>query len=101
MGGFTILSGFILAFCLPDSFKRPHSTFAPKWDMFTEREIYILNKRVRLDDPAKGRKKKSIGKAAFKKTVSLSDLGYSQRSQLICSTVQQLENVGTSSDYPV
>jgi hypothetical protein len=69
MGGFTILSGCVLGFCLPDSFKNPHSTFAPKWDIFTEREIYILNKRVKLDDPAKGKKKKRIGLPAFKKAV--------------------------------
>jgi MFS family permease len=70
MGSFTILCGFILGFFLPDSFKNPHSTFAPKWNIFTEREIYILNKRVKMDDPAKGRKKKSIGLPAFKKAVS-------------------------------
>ena len=70
MGAFTILSGCVLGCCLPDSFKNPHSTFLPKWDMFSEREIYILNKRVKLDDPAKGKKKKSIGAAAFKKAFS-------------------------------
>jgi MFS family permease len=70
MGIFTILSGCILGFCLPDSFKNPHSTFLPKWKMFSEREIHILNSRVLLDDPAKGRKKKSIGRPAFKKAVS-------------------------------
>jgi MFS family permease len=69
MGGFTILSGCVLGLCLPDSFKNPHSTFAPKWDIFTDREIYILNKRVKLDDPAKGKKKKRIGLPAFKKAV--------------------------------
>ena len=71
MGGFTCLSGFILGFFLPDSFKRPHSTFLPKVNIFTERELHILNSRVLLDDPMKGRKKKSIGLAAFKKLVSL------------------------------
>lgn len=69
MGLFTILSGAILGFFLPDSFKHPRSTFLPKWDIFTEREIYILNKRVTLDDPAKGKKKKNIGRTAFKKAV--------------------------------
>jgi MFS family permease len=69
MGVFTLLCGCVLGFCLPDSFKNPHSTFLPKWNMFSEREIYILNKRVKLDDPAKGRKKKNIGLSAFKKAV--------------------------------
>jgi predicted MFS family arabinose efflux permease len=67
MGGFTIVSGFVLGFCLPDSFKRPHPTFLPKWKMFTDREIHILRTRVHLDEPAKSRKKKRIGLAAFKK----------------------------------
>ncbi|KAJ4376418.1 hypothetical protein N0V83_001701 [Neocucurbitaria cava] len=67
MGGFTILSGFVLGFCLPDSFKKPCPTFLPKWKMFTEREIYILRSRVHIDEPAKSRKKKRIGLTAFKK----------------------------------
>jgi hypothetical protein len=71
MGGFTCFSGFILGFFLPDSFKRPHSTFLPKVKIFTDRELHILNSRILLDDPMKGRKKKSIGLAAFKKLVSL------------------------------
>ncbi|GIZ46510.1 hypothetical protein CKM354_000963600 [Cercospora kikuchii] len=70
MGLFTIASGFVLGFFLPDSFKNPHSTFLPKWNIFSEREIYILNNRILLDDPAKGRKKKSIGLPAFKKAFS-------------------------------
>lgn len=71
MGTFTVLCGCVLGFCLPDSFKNPHSTFLPKVEIFTERELYILNKRVKLDDPAKGHKKKRIGLPAFKKAVSL------------------------------
>jgi predicted MFS family arabinose efflux permease len=67
MGAFTILSGFILGFCLPDSFKNPHSTFLPKVKIFSERELHILKTRVHLDEPAKGKKKKSIGLSAFKK----------------------------------
>lgn len=70
MGIFTIASGVVLGLFLPDSFKNPHSSFLPKWDIFTEREIHILNSRVLLDDPMKGRKKKSIGRPAFKKAVS-------------------------------
>jgi len=70
MGLFTIASGMVLGFCLPDSFKSPHSTFLPKRKMFTDREIHILNTRVLLDDPMKGKKKKRIGIAAFKKAVS-------------------------------
>lgn len=69
MGGFTILSGFVLGFFLPDSFKRPRSTFLSMVNLFTEREIHILNTRVLIDDPMKGKKKKSIGLAAFKKAV--------------------------------
>ncbi|KPI36646.1 putative transporter [Cyphellophora attinorum] len=70
MGIFTILSGCILGFFLPDSFKNPHSTFLPKWNMFSEREIHILRNRVLFDDPMKGKKKKRIGRAAFKKAFS-------------------------------
>lgn len=70
MGAFTIFSGFILGFFLPDSFKKPRSTFLPWIDIFTEREVHILQTRVLLDDPAKGRKKKKIGAPAFKKAVS-------------------------------
>lgn len=70
MGGFTILSGAILGLFLPDSFRNPHSTFLPKVSIFTEREIHILNTRVLIDDPMKGKKKKRIGLVAFKKAVS-------------------------------
>ncbi|KAJ4344117.1 hypothetical protein N0V95_006321 [Ascochyta clinopodiicola] len=70
MGGFTILSGFVLGFCLPDSFKKPHPTFLPKWQMFSDREIHILRTRVHLDEPAKGNKKKRIGRVAFVKAFS-------------------------------
>jgi MFS family permease len=69
MGTFTIGSGFVLGFFLPDSFKNPHSTFAPKWKLFTDREIHILRTRVQIDDPAKGKKKRKIGLDAFKKAV--------------------------------
>lgn len=94
MGTFTILSGAVLGFCLPDSFKNPHSTFAPTWHIFSEREIYILNKRVMLDDPAKGRKKKRIGKPAFKKAVSRLRHPRFEQAQLTFYAVQQLEDVG-------
>ncbi|KAF2849606.1 MFS transporter-like protein [Plenodomus tracheiphilus IPT5] len=70
MGGFTILSGIVLGLFLPDSFKKPHPTFLPRWQMFTDREIYILRSRVHIDEPAKSRKKKRIGLAAFKKAFS-------------------------------
>lgn len=69
MGAFTVMGGFILGFCLPDSFKKPHSTFLPNRQIFTDREIHILNSRVQMDDPMKGKKKKHIGKAGFKKAV--------------------------------
>lgn len=74
MGGFTIFSGFVFGFLLPDSFKNPHSTFLPKVNIFTEREIYILNTRVLRDEPAKGHKKKRIGLPAFKKAVCVTSV---------------------------
>ncbi|KAF2723171.1 MFS general substrate transporter [Polychaeton citri CBS 116435] len=67
MGSFTLLGGFILGFFLPDSFRRPHSTFLPNVQIFSDRELHILNTRVLIDDPMKGKKKKKIGRAAFKK----------------------------------
>jgi MFS family permease len=70
MGSFTILTGFVLGFCLPDSFRNPCATFLPGYKWFTDRELHILQTRVLLDDPAKGRKKKKIGLPAFKKAVS-------------------------------
>ncbi|KAH9876484.1 hypothetical protein J1614_003615 [Plenodomus biglobosus] len=70
MGGFTIVSGVVLGLFLPDSFKKPSPTFLPKWQMFTDREIYILRSRVHIDEPAKSRKKKRIGLSAFKKAFS-------------------------------
>lgn len=69
MGAFTILCGFIFGFCLPDSFKNPHSVFLPWVKVFNDREIHILRSRVLLDDPMKGKKKKRIGLPAFKKAV--------------------------------
>lgn len=74
MGAFTMASGFVFGFFLPDSFKNPHSTFAPKWKIFSDRELYILNRRILIDDPAKGKKKKRIGLSAFKKAVSSMNL---------------------------
>ncbi|KIW69924.1 hypothetical protein PV04_02239 [Phialophora macrospora] len=70
MGIFTIGSGFILGFFLPDSFKNPHSTFLPRVRMFNDRELHILRTRVLLDDPMKGKKKKRIGRVGFKKAFS-------------------------------
>ncbi|KAJ1327038.1 MFS transporter ACS family pantothenate transporter [Microdochium nivale] len=67
MGAFTILGGFVFGFCLPDSFQNPHSTFLPKFTWFTERELHILQTRVLLDDPMKGKKKNKIGLDAFKR----------------------------------
>ncbi|KAI1859632.1 uncharacterized protein JN550_011940 [Neoarthrinium moseri] len=67
MGAFTILGGFVFGFCLPDSFQNPHSTFLPKFSWFTPRELHILQTRVLLDDPMKGKKKRRIGAAAFSK----------------------------------
>jgi MFS family permease len=71
MGAFTILGGLIFGFFLPDSFKNPRSTFLPWIDIFTPREVHILRTRVLLDDPMKGKKKKSIEGAAFGRAVSL------------------------------
>jgi hypothetical protein len=70
MGGFTCASGIVLGLFLPDSFKKPRSTFLPNVRIFTERELHILNTRVLMDDPMKGQKKKRIGRAAFIKLVS-------------------------------
>ena len=70
MGAFTCLSGLVFGFFLPDSFRNPHSTFLPKVNIFTDRELHILHSRVTIDDPMKGKKKKKIGLGAFKKAVS-------------------------------
>ncbi|KAK4160214.1 putative transporter [Cladorrhinum sp. PSN259] len=67
MGGFTIICGFVYGFLLPDSFRNPCPTFLPKWRMFTDRELHILQTRVLLDDPMKGQKKKKINLGAFKR----------------------------------
>lgn len=72
MGAFTVLSGVVLGCCLPDSFKNPRSTFLPNVKIFNERELHILQTRVLLDDPMKGKKKKKIGLGAFKKAVRAS-----------------------------
>lgn len=71
MGAFTIGCGFVLGCLLPDSFRNPRSTFIPKFSFFTERELHILQTRVLLDDPMKGKKKKRIGRDAFIKAVSV------------------------------
>ena len=70
MGAFTVLAGFVFGFFLPDSFRRPRSTFLPRVRCFTDREVHILQTRVLLDDPAKGRKKEKIGRDAFRRAVS-------------------------------
>ncbi len=70
MGGFTILGGFVYGFFLPDSFRNPCPTFLPGWSMFTPRELHILQTRVLLDDPMKGKKKRKINLGAFKKAFS-------------------------------
>ncbi|KAK4187935.1 putative transporter [Podospora australis] len=67
MGGFTVICGFVLGFCLPDSFRNPCPTFLPKVSLFTKKELHILQTRVLLDDPMKGKKKKKINLGAFKK----------------------------------
>lgn len=67
MGIFTILVGCLFGFIFPDSFKKPYCPFAPGRQVFTDRELYILNTRVILDDPLKGHKKKHIDRKAFKK----------------------------------
>lgn len=67
MGLFTILVGLLFGLVFPDSFKKPYCPFAPRRRVFTDRELYILNTRVILDDPLKGHKKKHIGRKAFKK----------------------------------
>ena len=71
MGAFTLASGLVFGFFLPDSFKNPHSTFLPRVNIFTQRELHILQSRVTMDDPMKGKKKKHIGRNSFKKAVSV------------------------------
>ncbi|KZL81031.1 alternative sulfate transporter [Colletotrichum incanum] len=70
MGAFTMASGVVLGFCLPDAFHNPHSWFIPRHDFFTARELHILQTRVMLDDANKERKKQHIGLASFKKAFS-------------------------------
>lgn len=70
MGTFTVFSGFVLGFLLPDSFKNPRSTFLPRVTFFNDRELHILKNRILLDDPMKGKKRKHIGRGAFKKAFS-------------------------------
>jgi hypothetical protein len=82
MGAFTVASGFVLGFLLPDSFKNPRSTFLPKVSFFTQRELHILKSRVLLDDPMKGKKKKHIGLSSFKQAVSARVRGPSRHQQL-------------------
>lgn len=67
MGIFTIFVGCLFGLVFPDSFKKPYCPFAPGRQVFTDRELYILNTRVILDDPLKGHKKKHIDRKAFKK----------------------------------
>ncbi|CCF40113.1 alternative sulfate transporter [Colletotrichum higginsianum] len=70
IGAFTMASGVILGFCLPDAFHNPHSWFFPRRNVFTARELHILQTRVMLDDPNKERKRQHIGLASFKKAFS-------------------------------
>lgn len=67
MGLFTIASGFIYGFFLPDSFSKPGSAFLPRVSYFSQRELEILRARVLLDDPAKEKKKKHISLNGFKR----------------------------------
>lgn len=76
MGIFTLASGLVFGFFLPDSIRNPHSTFLPRFSFFNQRELHILKTRIILDDPAKGKKKKRIGKAGFKKAVRVSPPQY-------------------------
>ena len=74
MGAFTVASGFVLGFLLPDSFKNPRSTFLPRTSFFSEKELHILKSRVLMDDPMKGKKKKHIGLSSFRQAVGPEDL---------------------------
>lgn len=98
MGAFTVLGGIVYGLFLPDSFAKPHSVFLPKRQIFTEREIHILRTRVLIDDPMKGKKKKNIGKAGFKKAVSpLSNLMFSllKKTVIIIVPVPELARMGS------
>ncbi|XEV07455.1 hypothetical protein FSHL1_012742 [Fusarium sambucinum] len=70
MGGFTMLCGLILGLFLPDSIHKPTTFFLPQYRVFTERELYILQSRIILDDPSKQERRKKIGAAAFKNAFS-------------------------------
>ncbi|RGP71244.1 alternative sulfate transporter [Fusarium longipes] len=70
MGGFTMVSGVILGFLLPDSIDKPTTFFLPRYRVFSNRELYILRARIVLDDPGKQERKKKIGIDAFKKAFS-------------------------------
>ncbi len=86
MGGFTLLCGFVLGFCLPDSFRNPCPTFLPGRARFTDRELHILQTRVLLGDPMKGKKRKTINLGAFKRAFT--------NWQLWCHALITLSNNG-------
>ena len=71
MGGFTLFSGIVMAFFLPDSLYKPRSWLLPRYCVFTERELHILRTRIEIDDPSKVSKRRHIGLQALKKAVSL------------------------------
>ena len=101
MGGFTLASGLVFGFFLPDSFRNPHSTFLPRVNIFTERELHILNTRVTLDDPMKGKKKKHIGLRSFKKAVGLTDVTRICHSTNNPYVVLKLASLGTFFYHPL
>lgn len=93
MGAFTVLGGFVFGFFLPDSFANPYSTFLPKVPRFTERELHILQTRVLLDDPMKGKKRK-ISRDAFKRAVGfLRSPSIQPEPSLITCVVHQLAHL--------
>lgn len=106
MGGFTIASGICLGFCLPDSIHNPCTLFLPRHQIFSDRELYILQSRVKIDDPQKSNRKQHIGIEAFKKAVSFSFLGseketkdHKKRYADKSTIVHELAHLGSCHDH--
>ena len=101
MGIFTCCGGLVFGFLLPDSFRDPRASFPPRLRLFSERELHILQTRVLLDDPMKGRKKKKIGKAAFRKAVRFCCLCLAISFVWLTLLVYQLAPLGAHPHQPL
>lgn len=74
MGAFTMASGVVLGFCLPDTLYNPRGWFLPRFDIFNKRELYALRTQIIIDNPNKEWKKHRIDSAALKRAVSVSHM---------------------------